>query len=146
MRSLIDATQDAASGALAERISSLLVKSVCKAQGSSCDVPAEELQAWYAKCMRYASRGSVAKVTKPAVAACLYLLRVLAAAGPEGAAAVPALARAAVADYFGSKKCRLPYSFLAHVVERFPMATSAYGAACHIVALTGPCVVCRLGR
>ena len=126
LRALIDAAQDASSsGALAERISGLLVKSVCKAPAGKCDVPAEELQAWFSRCMRHASRGTVAKVTKPAVAACQYLLRMLAGAGPDGAAAVPALARAAVADYFGSKKCRLPYSFLAHIVERHPAASGA---------------------
>ena len=130
LRALIDAAQDAASsGALAERIAGLLVKSVCKAPSGKCDLPAEELQAWFSRCMRHASRGTVAKVTKPAVAASLYLLRVLAAAGPEGAAAVPALARAAVADYFASKKCRLPYSFLAHLVERFPKAAGAFRSA-----------------
>ena len=75
----------------------------------------------------------MAKVTKPAVAACLYLLRMLAAAGPEAAAAVPALARAAAADYFASKKCRLPYSFLAHLVERFPVASGALSSARHPV-------------
>ena len=134
LRSLVYATQDAASsGALAERISGLLVKSVCKAPSGKCEVAAEELQAWFARCMRYASRGTVAKVTKPAVAACLYLLRVLAAAGPEAAAAVPALARAAAADYFASKKCRLPYSFLAHLVERFPVASGALSSARHPV-------------
>ena len=134
LRSLVYAAQDAASsGALAERISGLLVKSVCKAPSGKCEVPAEELEAWFARCMRYASRGTVAKVTKPAVAACLYLLRMLAAAGPEAASAVPTLARAAAADYFASKKCRLPYSFLAHLVERFPAASGAFGNACLLV-------------
>ena len=130
LRALIDAAQDAASsGALAERITGILVKSVCKAPCGKGDVPAEEVQAWFARCMRHASRGTVAKVTKPAVAACQYLLRVLAAAWPAGAAAAPTLARAAVADYFASKKCRLPYSFLAHLVERFPKAAGAFRSA-----------------
>ena len=133
LRSLLYATQDAASsGALVERISGLLVKSVCKAPSGKCEVPAEDLQAWFARCMRYASRGTVAKVTKPAVAACMYLLRMLAAAEPK---AVPALARAAVADYFASKKCRLPYSFLAHLVERFPAASGASGSRAIMSAL-----------
>jgi hypothetical protein len=130
LRALIDAAQDAtSSGALAERITGLLVKSVCKAPSGKCDVPAEELEASFSRCMRHASRGTVAKVTKPAVAACQYLLRMLAAAGPAGAAAAATLGRAAVADYFASKKCRLPYSFLAHLVERLPKAAGAYCSA-----------------
>ena len=126
LRALIAVVQGAAaSDALADRIAGLLVKGVCKAPGSCGAVTQEQLQSWFDKCFRHASRSTVPKVAKAAVAACQYLLRVMANTGPEGAAAVQPLARAAVADYFASKKCRLPYNFFAHLMERFPAASGA---------------------
>ena len=134
LRALITVAQGpSASDSLADRISGLLVKSVCRASGTpaggDAGVPLEQAQAWFAKCMRHASRSTVPKVAKAAVAACHYLLRVMAATGAEGAAAVPPLVRAAFADYFTSKKCRLTYAFFAHVLERFPAANGAAARA-----------------
>jgi hypothetical protein len=129
LRALIAVVQGpASSGVLSERIAGLLVKSVCKAQTppAGCragELSLEQLQSSFAKCLRHASRSTVPKVAKTAVAACQYLLRVLACSGAEGAAAVSPLARAALGDYFTSKKCRLPYSFFTFMLERFPASS-----------------------
>jgi hypothetical protein len=124
LRALIAVVQGPTGSAiLGDRIAGLLIKSVCKAQGAPAGRAtdtAEQLQSWFTKCLRHAARSTVPKVAKTAVACCQFLLRVLASSGPEGAAAVEPLARSAVADYFTSKKCRLPYAFFTYMLDRFP--------------------------
>lgn len=135
LRALIGATQGAtASNVLAERVAGVIVKSLCKAPvtaSSAGRLSLDTVQSAFATCMRRASRSTVPKVASAALAACQYLLRVLWADGKDGEAAVAELVHAALTEYFTSKKCRLPYAFFTHALDRFPAVSGAEAARAH---------------
>jgi len=96
---------------------------VCKASAPA-GVPLEVLLAKYATCFKHASRRLVPGLNRPAVTACLFLLRLAGdAEASEGIVADRLLE--ALAFYWDSKKCRLPHSFFISALERFPAASGA---------------------
>jgi len=138
LRALFAATQGApGSEALASRIAALLTRSVCKAPTTSAAaVPVEQLHSCFATCMKHASRALVPTVAKAAQAACVYLLRLLAASEGEAGREVTPLVTAALEDFFASKKCRLPHAFFITLLERFPCVSGAV-VECLAVRLAG---------
>jgi hypothetical protein len=126
LRAIFAAQGAAANEALVGRISGL-VTAVCKSS-TPVGVSMADLQAKYAFCFRHAARSQVAGVTRPAIAACFFLLRLMDAAErvpPAGGSAVDMHICEALSLYWTSKKCRLPHAFFLTALERFPGASGA---------------------
>jgi len=125
LRAIFAAQGTGENEALASRLSGLLSGSICRAAAPS-GASLEQLQSTFGYAFRHASRSGVPAITRPAIAASLYLLRLLDAAEKApiaGGDAVRAHLRNSLELYWGSKKCRLPHSFFVTLLERFPAAS-----------------------